>query len=377
VHVLLFANCITPACRQRRDNARYDAPTGRRKVLLLADYLTALGHQVEIISPSYAKKTDTEFVENIAPGVTVRHAPTRALLGIAPERQKRAANFNYRVVRSHARRGDVLVVSYNYHREYAAALLCAARECGLKTLLEYEDGLFLDKEWQTPEGRAFEKEVYEAASACLVVNAGLEARVREVTAKPPPCFVLPGLPDLRLLARTAATPPGARRLLFAGNFAREHGFAQLCAWAENLPQEMKLDITGQGGPKEIAALQALAAQRSNVRFHGFLPDKEFGKIFSAADACVLVHDAKSPYYRTQFPSKFFDSLSHNKRVASAPDARLAPFLTLPHLIIIEDFPRGLARLPEMLRAASPPDTRAVRALGEDLRRQLGDFLAKI
>jgi glycosyltransferase involved in cell wall biosynthesis len=378
MHVLLFANCITATCRQRRNNARYDSPAGRRKVLLLSTYLVQLGHTVEIVSPSYAKLTDAEFVENLAPGLTVRHAPTLAFWGIAPARQKRVAQYNARLVHTHRGHPDTLVISYNYHREYAAALLCAARECGLKTMLEYEDGLFLIPEWQHPAGLNFERSVYAATTAFLVVNRGLEARIQQVLGKSPPCLLLPGLPDLALLkSHMARPPPGHQRLLFTGNFGREQGFGQLCSWIEHLPAALELDICGRASDEEIRDLSRLVATRPNIRFQGFLPEEKISELMRQADACLLLNNQASPFFHTQFPSKFFDYLSHNKRVISVRDERLEPFKKLSQLVQVEDFPHGLKHLPELLRTAPPPDPLEVLALGEDLRRQLGDFLAKI
>ncbi|MGA2053428.1 MAG: hypothetical protein ABSH19_08965 [Opitutales bacterium] len=378
MHILIFANCITPACQARRGNARYDSPAGRKKVLLLADYLSVLGHTVEIHSPSYAKCRDSAWSEPVLPGVTVHHAPSVALAGWSPRRRQRVTAHFQSTVRAYANRPDVLVVSYNFHHEYAAALLCAARECRLKTLLEYEDGLYLDPEWQTPAGRALERDVYSAVRGCLVVGTALSERVREVAPNPPACLLLPGLPDLRLLAlQPPRPPPGDIRLLFAGNFGREQGFGQLCQWIEHLPDCMTLDITGRAGAVETNALQEVLAHHPRARFHGFLDAAAFEDKLDDADACVLLHNPASPYFHTQFPSKFFDCLSRNKRIVTAPDIRLAPFHHLPHLIVVENFPHGLAHLPACLRSAPPLNPQAVLTLGESLRRQLGEFISKI
>ncbi len=378
MHVLLFANCITPACQARRGNARYDSPAGRKKVLLLADYLSVLGHTVEIHSPSYSKRRDPAWTEPFLPGASICHAPSFAVAGWAPARQKRAANYFEGLVRAHAGRSDVLVIGYNFHREYAAALLCAARECRLKTVLEYEDGLYLDRDWQTPAGRALERSVYTAVNGAIVVTPALAARIREVAAHPPPCLIQPGLPDLRMLSlQPDRPPPEDRRLLFAGNFGRDQGFGQLCQWIEHLPDSMTLDITGRAGPVETQALQQVLAHHPRARFHGFLDQDTFEEKMDAADACLLLHNPASPYSHTQFPSKFFDYLSRNKRIVTAPDPRLDSFRHLPHLLVVDDFPHGLSRLPERLRRAPPPNDDAVLALGESLRHHLAEFLKKI
>jgi len=377
VHVLLFGNCITAACSARRDNARYDAPAGRKKVLLLAQYMAALGHTVEIVSPSYAKKRDDEWREEIRPGLTVRHAPTFAVAGVAPRRQQRAADYFCKMVQAHAGRPDVLVVSYNYHEEYAAALL-AAHAAGMKTLLELEDGLYLDDEWKSPARRALERSAYASASGCLVVNAGLAERVREVLGKAVPHLVVPGLPDLCQLGEPCEDEqPGDRRLLFAGNFGREQGFGQLRQWIEHLPDEMELDLTGSAGPEEVQELQQLISRRHNIRYHGFVTEGKLAELREAADACLLLHNPASPYHRTQFPSKFFDYLSANKRVVSAADARLELFRGLPHLFIVENFPAGLTALRERLQKTRPPSPDAILQLGESLRRNLGEFMKTI
>ncbi len=376
--ILLFANCITPACLARRGNARYDSPAGRKKVLLLADYLAVLGHTVKIVSPSYAKVRDPAWSEDVLPGVTVYHAPTFALGGWAPARRNRASLYFKKHVYGLAGRADVLVIGYNFHREYADVLLYAAGSLGLKTLLEYEDGIFLDPEWQTPAGRALERQVYSAVKGALVVTPALAARIREVLPQPPPCLVLPGFPDLRLLCRQPLRPPpAAHRLLFSGHFGRDQGFGQLCQWIEHLPESMTLDITGRAGPVETAALREVLARHPRARFHGFLSPDEFEERLDAADACLLLHNPASPYARTQFPSKFFDYLSRNKRIVSSPDPRLDSLRHLPHLLIVENFPHGLVHLPERLHHAPVPHSAPVLALGEDYRRQLGDFLAAL
>jgi hypothetical protein len=377
MHVLFFVNCVTAACRARRNNARYDDPAGRKTALLLADYLVALGHSVEIFSPSYAKMRDGAWSEEPAAGVRVWHAPTFALGRWAPLRQKQAAAHFRRRVRQHAGRKDVLVLGLNYHDEYAAAMLCA-HACGLKTVIVYRDGIFLDPEWQTPRGLAHERAVYAAVDACLVANTGLSDRVQAVSGRTIPSLLQPALVDLRLLAQHRNDPaPGCQRILYTGNFGHEQGFAQLCQWIEHLPPELELDITGRGEKDEVVVLQKLLVNHSNARYHGFLADTAFEKIFSSADACLLLHNPDSPYFHTQFPSKFYDYLSRNKRIVTAPDTRLDSFRHLPHLIVVEDFPRGLASLPALLRRTPPPTAAGVLALAEELRQQLGDFLGRI
>ena len=149
MNILIFTSLITDACLKRRDNREYISFAGRKKIGLLCRSLESLGHTVDVCSTSYAKSLNKTFVEEISPKVRIIHAPTVGFFGkMSFLKRPVGMAFNLYWICRHFRKYQ-LVVFYNYHKEYFLPAYVGKRFFGLRILMDYEDGLFLDKGYQS------------------------------------------------------------------------------------------------------------------------------------------------------------------------------------------------------------------------------------
>ena len=144
-----------------------------------------------------------------------------------------------------------LVVFYNYHKEYFLPAYMGKKWFALPILMDYEDGLFLDKGYQSPLYRCIEKASYRETDGFVLVNGSLKERISAFGQGHKPALVLNGLLDTELLEKNREWKPGARReLAFTGNFSGSFGLEELLHYVRHLPEKFHLTITGQASPEE-------------------------------------------------------------------------------------------------------------------------------
>ena len=369
--ICLVGNCVTPRCLERRGNQRYLAASGRKKAMQIAACLQERGHEVTILSASYAPRCAPPFVEERTEGFRICHAPAVGGFGHALLKKTLMAIYSlwHVLIRS---RYD-LVLAYNWQVEFSLAALAASALGRSRAVLDYEDGLFLDRRYRTWLYRQWERLAYRRFHGAVLVNEGLLSRIAEQGGSLPTVTVH-GLLDPATFAAAAPTvPPHASvRLLFTGNLGREFGFDELLAYLRHLPADVHLDITGHGSAAETAAIRTEAAGRPNVTFHGFLADAAFAERVAEADAFLLLNQTDSPYNQSNFPSKLFDYLSRRKVIVTTANPLLAPYLGLPNVVVVAD-PADCPDLARRIRSASC-DPYLIRHLSDETRDRLCGFI---
>lgn len=377
MNLLFFGNCITERCLQLRKNQNYLSVSGRKKVLALSKTLADLGHRVDLCSVSYSKQTHSAFVEELSEKIRLIHAPTLGFMGkLSFFKRTVGTIFNVLWLVSHFRNYDA-VIFWNYHLEFSLPALLGQWAFGMKAIMDYEDGLFLDKGYQGALYRFWEKTVYRNTSGFILVNEQLQHRIKGHVSADKPTVTVHGYVAGDLLNRYKNLDTGAvKRILFSGNFSSGFGFRELLGYVDGLPDDIQFDITGKASKKEVDELKQHIGQRKNVHYHGFVDDRPFAEIVEKADAFVLLNDAASPYNQTNFPSKFFDYLSRNKFVLTTQNPLLAQYRHLENVVMIRDFPAGIRQLREMLENRRT-DWRQVRKLERDTARKLNEFLDSI
>lgn len=354
-----------------RDNRRYLSAAGRKKVLNLAAYLNALGHDVSIVSNSYAKGSHPAIVEHLGERLSVIHAPTWAIGRLTPGRRALATAFALRWLARHHRDID-LAITYNYHLEYALPALWARRRHGLPFVLDFEDGLFLVPHYRRPLYRWIERAVYRACAAVIVVNPGLRERMLACGVDKPTA-VIHGLFNGADPGGLAAAPGAPRELLFAGNCSRGFGFDELLRYIDHCPEGWTLTVCGRGGPEETEAVRRRCAAHPRARFLGFVADDELDRLRQRAAAVILLNDTASDFNRTNFPSKLFDYLSAGKRIVSTANPLLADYAALPCMVPLASIERDLPQLDRLIAEARfEPD--AVRAIHDATLARLDALL---
>ena len=362
---------------QYRKNQDYLSVAGRKKVLALSKTIAGLGHAVDICSISYSKHTHSVFIEQISNKIRLIHAPTIGLKGkISFFKRTIGTIFNILWLIFHFRSYDAIIF-WNYHIEFSLPALMGRWAFGIKAIMDYEDGLFLDKGYRGAIYRFWEKTVYRHSSGFILVNERLKFRLEKHLTTEKPSVTVHGFVDGDLLKRHQNLEKGTvKRLVFSGNFSAGFGFQELLGYVDHLPDDILFDITGKASKKEESELKCHIEHRINMHYHGFVDDKKFSEIVEKADAFVLLNDPLSPYHETNFPSKFFDYLSRNKFILTTYNSLLTPYRHLKNVILINNFPYGIQQLHEMT-AARQTDCQQIKALELDTVKRLGEFFMRL
>ena len=179
MNILIFGNCITERCMQYRKNQNYLSVSGRKKVSGLSKAIEELGHAVDICSISYSKHTHWVFVEQLSAKRRLIHAPTLGIKGrLSFFKRTVGTIFNIFWLILHFRKYDAIIF-WNYHIEFSLPALMGKWMFGIKAIMDYEDGLFLDKGYQGAFYRFWEKTVYRHSSGFILVNERLGFRLEQ------------------------------------------------------------------------------------------------------------------------------------------------------------------------------------------------------
>ena len=377
MNILIFTSLITDSCLERRDNREYISFAGRKKIRLLCRSLESLGHTVDICSTSYAKGMNKRFVEKLSRKVRVIHAPTIGFFGkVSFLKRPVGTAFNLYWICRHFRKYQ-LVVFYNYHKEYFLPAYLGKKWFGLPIVMDYEDGLFLDKGYQSPLYRYLEKAAYRETDGFLLVNQGLKERIDARGQGHKPTVIVNGFLDRDVLEENRGWRPGARReLAFTGNFSRSFGLEELLKYVEHLPEKFQLTITGQALPEEEKALIDATNGRPNICFMGRIDSEQFEQVFERIEICILLNSAASDWNTTNFPSKLFDYLSRNRFVLSTANPVLEPYYGLSNFVLLEDFPGDLQKLEQILEKRVP-NSRELFSLHRETLKSLELFVENL
>ena len=357
MNILIFTSLITDVCLKRRDNREYISFAGRKKILMLCRALESLGHRVDVCSTSYAKRNSKAFVEKISRKVRIIHAPTVGFFGrMSFCKRPVGMAFNLYWICRHFRKYD-LVIFYNYHKEYFLPAYLGKKLFGLPILMDYEDGLFLDKGYQSFLYRYLEKKAYRESRGFFLVNRGLKERISAHGQGHKPTLVMNGFLDTELLEKNRKWRPGAmRELAFTGNFSGSFGFEELLQYVQYLPEKYRFTITGQASPEEEKALRNATKNRPNICFLGRIDSARFEQVFEKIEICILLSSSESDWNKTNFPSKLFDYLSRNRLVLSTGNPVFESYYGLSNFVLLEDFPGDLEKLELILKNRTPnPD----------------------
>jgi hypothetical protein len=358
---------------QHRKNQDYLSVSGRKKVLALSKTIEGLGHAVDICSISFSKHTNSVFIEQLSTRRRLIHAPTLGIKGkLSFFKRTIGTIFNIFWLFVHFRKYDAIIF-WNCHIEFSLPALIGKWIFGIKAIMDYEDGLFLDKGYQGALYRFWEKTVYRHASGFILVNERLRFRLEQHLFAEKPTVTVHGFVDGDLLKRYKNSETcTVKRIVFSGNFSTGFGFQELLGYVDNLPDDILFEITGKASKKEENELKNHIKHHINIHYYGFVDDCKFSEIVEKADAFVLLNDPMSPYNQTNFPSKFFDYLSRNKFILTTRNSLLTPYYHLKNVVILNNFPSSIKQLHEMT-VTHKTDYREIEALELATAKRLNEF----
>ena len=380
MNVLIICNCITEKCIQRRHNIEYMAASSRKKLMAISNELEKLGHNVDLTSASFSKYCDSIFIEYLSKSIRIIHAPTIGFFGKTSFFKKTISIiFNIVWLLFHLRHYQAIII-YNYHIEFSLSGLLAKLFAYIKIvspfklIMDYEDGLFLDKGYKGFFYLQWEKLIYKFVDTFLLVNENLKYRILKFFPEKQNFIVINGFIDCNVLDKNNRNiNTQIKRIVFSGNFTKNFGFEQLLEYLDNLPKSIVFDITGKASNLEVEELKSRISNLTHIHYHGFLEEIEFNKLIQNADAFVLLNDINSPNNNTNFPSKFFDYLSRNKYIITSENPILKDYYDINNIILLTNFPDDIKRINE-IRNERFTNYLAIKQLSEKIRNNLSKLL---
>ena len=126
------------------------------------------------------------------------------------------------------------------------------------------------------------------------------------------------------------------QLLYAGKIEFEHGIQHLLqalsllSEDDNLAKKFTINICGQGGKAKWTVDYLGKLKKLDVRYHGFVSDKEYQQLLSQADVCIALQNPEGRYGSNKTPSKVYEYLGNGKMVIAT---RVGDLSLLPSEVI--------------------------------------------
>lgn len=351
LRVFVLAQCITEACVARRGNNAYLSAAGRRKVLNLCFGLSAHGHDVTILSSSFAKGNHYSWKENVAAGIRVHHTPTIGLLGRHSVLKRTVtAMFNCIEILKYRHSIDLIII-YNYHAEFSIPALIARKALGLPFVLDYEDGLFLDKSYSGTMFSLLERAVYKNCAGFILVNPDLRKRIDKIGRGQASLItsIVHSYFNIGAIDTLEASPGTHRELLFSGNFSYGFGFDELKRYVACLPPTYSLNICGRAGVAETQEIQLWCGRHPRAKFLGFVSESALDELMRRARAVILLNEVTSDFNRSNFPSKLYDYFSRGKIVISTRNPLLRRYDSMHAMLVLDSIERDMPNLDQLLQ----------------------------
>jgi glycosyltransferase involved in cell wall biosynthesis len=152
-------------------------------------------------------------------------------------------------------------------------------------------------------------------------------------------------------------------LAYIGLLQRERGLFELMQVLSRHP-EWRLDLAGFGS--EAGQLEQMAAEMSNVRFHGRVVYKKALQLNAQADVLVATYDPAIPNHRYSSPNKVFEAMLLSKPIIVARDTNMDRIITEAGCGVVIPYGDTQALEATLVHLKENPEER--RTLGQNARR---------
>lgn len=164
--------------------------------------------------------------------------------------------------------------------------------------------------------------------------------------------VVPNVP----IVPPAVDEPGDDRVVYLGRLSRARGVDELIALGRELAGEVTVEVVGDAEP-DVADELRLAAERGDIRWLGFLPNRAaLDRVSGSIAGLSLLHDL--PNFHGSMPTKVLEYMACGVPVITTP-------LPLAERVVREADAGEVVPFGDVLAAAN-----AVRALRDDRGRRL-------
>jgi len=260
------------------------------------------------------------------------------------------------------------LVIYNYSWATVTLAWFARWISRKRIILDYEDGIFMDAQHRRYH-MMLESVALRLADASILVNDELRARLPATM----PSLVVSGIfPDLPA-TRSANSRPV---LLYSGNIDMEFGLGLLMEVLSTLGTA-SLEIHVTGGGKGAGCLRTFLEEHDlpHVHYHGFIPTEDLLALEERASGYLILQNEDSPYYGTNYPSKFFYYLGRLKPVFVNRCSLFEPYLSIPNAFAF-DRPADAAMVIQQ-HIDREFDHQTARIMMRDYNQGIGKALGKL
>jgi|GEM_PF-6641019 len=260
------------------------------------------------------------------------------------------------------------LVIYNYSWETVTLAFISRYILKMRVILDYEDGIFIDEKHKRYHSM-MESAALRISDAAILSNGELRARLPENM----PNLVVSGIfPDFTLPKGKQPKPV----LLYSGNIDMDFGLGILMEVLSTLEMaSLEIHVTGGGKGAERLRIYLEEHHLPHVHYHGFIPFKDLLDLEERASGYLVLQNEDSPYYSTNYPSKFFYYLGRLKPVFVNRCSLFEPFLSIPNAIAI-DRPADAAIVIQQY-IDREVDHQTVRIMMQEYNQEIGRALGEL
>lgn len=174
----------------------------------------------------------------------------------------------------------------------------------------------------------------------------------------------PVVPNSVRVPARAPSAPGEDRVVYLGRLTRARGALDLLEVGRRLAPGVVVEIVGNAD-RDVADAVRAAADRGEVRWHGFVPnDRALALLDGAAAGLSLLHD--QPNYAHSRPTKVMEYLAHGLPVVTTPNPTSRELVEAAGAGVVVPFEDPAAAADAVRALVADPDRR--RRLGAAGRR---------
>ncbi len=348
-HTVYIAQYLDEVVMEQRKNHKSYSPAGNKKIFGVVEKLQKTGNsKVTVFSPSVANNKSFKFyplIRSSLQAIPILHIP---VFDIPVLNIISSIVFSLFYLTSFYLKNPFnKVIYYNYNPETLIPALWCKFILKTEIYIEYEDGFFCSDAVGFLKRTVFiicEKVGNIFNDGAFLVTEDLKERLKTKN-----YAVLPGFFDDGILdrAKSKSLEPlwdgkSKKRIMYSGRIDKERGVFDFLDAIKSMGEDYEIIITGFGSGKE--QLERLCLKQTNIKFLGFLDEKEYMRVLMRIHIFVSMQSEDSAFSKASFPSKIMTYASTGAIVISTRVSGIEVISSLiPNLIII-DTPSELSNI---------------------------------
>ena len=304
-----------------QDEERVFAPSTATVIDYIADSLSRLNINVEIISPAETRKVSGRFPfrsEEVKPGVILTQAASNGyrnrLLRIITKTRSRLWLVKYLLKNT---RPNEIVFFWDSPVLYEPLLIFRLLDRKKVKILYFASEIFREVIPLNKLKQKMEWKLFNDADKFLVSTKMLNEKVNNNNRE---SIVLHGTYMLTPQYNDRFED-GLVHIVYAGIINATKGSGKAVKIAEYLPENYHINIIGYGKNEDLAILKEVIIESNSknackISFDGTLSGEEYNRYLQKCDIGICSQDLSAKYNESSFPSKILSYMANGLRVVS-------------------------------------------------------------